>query len=97
MFGCRRRRFKDANRLQQVLGPTSEFHRAYDVARLKAYVREAELLMHTFLDGTAAKWAEDMQIAIRGIVEVRKVPPKPVPKPELCVEDDIEFPLAGAD
>ncbi|KAI0696497.1 hypothetical protein C8T65DRAFT_583394 [Cerioporus squamosus] len=82
------RRFKKANALHEVLRPTSALHGERDIQRLVGYTREADDLMKAaFSSATTSEWKGDMEIAMRGIVEVRKVA-KPK-KPELQVEDDL--------
>ena len=73
-------------KLHQTLAPSSDLHVARDLDRLKAYAREADTLMRSLPTAKTLEWEKDMKIALRGIVEVKKVPVKP-PKPELNVED----------
>ncbi|KAI1785582.1 hypothetical protein LXA43DRAFT_1185708 [Ganoderma leucocontextum] len=80
------RSFKDAMKLHQSLGPTSDLHETRDLNKLKAYALEAETLMRSLPTAKTLDWEKDMKIALRGIVEVKKVPMKQ-PKPELNVED----------
>ena len=57
---------------------------------MKGYAREADALMNTFRN-VSPKWKEDMQIDIRGIVDVRRVPTKAGTRPDVNVEDDDEL------
>ncbi|RPD59349.1 hypothetical protein L226DRAFT_576154 [Lentinus tigrinus ALCF2SS1-7] len=85
------RRFKKACALHDALKPTSNMHAERDVQRLVGYTREAaELLKEDFSASTMSEWKVDMDIAMRGIVEVKKVvKPK---KPELQLDDDMLMP-----
>ncbi|PIL29959.1 hypothetical protein GSI_07870 [Ganoderma sinense ZZ0214-1] len=78
--------FKDAIKLHQTLGPTSDLHKTRDLEKLKACAREAETFMRSLSTAKTFDWEKDMKIALRGIVEVKKTPIKQ-PKPELNVED----------
>ncbi|KAI1785420.1 hypothetical protein LXA43DRAFT_132940 [Ganoderma leucocontextum] len=80
------RSFKDAMQLHQSLGPTSDLHETRDLDKLRACALEAETLMRSLPTAKTLDWEKDMKIALRGIVEVKKVPMKQ-PKPALNVED----------
>ncbi len=54
--------------------------------KLKKCVLEAATLMRSLPVAKTLDWEADMKIALRGIVEVKKVLVKQ-PKPELNVED----------
>ena len=80
------RSFKDAMKLHQTLGPTSDLHVARDLNKLKTCAREAETLMRSLPTAKTLEWEKDMKIALRGIVEVKKAPVQQT-KPELNTED----------
>ena len=80
------RSFKDAMELYKSLGPTSDLHKARDLDKLKKYALNAATLMRSLPAAKTLDWEADMKIALRGIVEVKKVPMKQ-PRPELNVED----------
>ncbi|KAI0757678.1 hypothetical protein C8Q80DRAFT_1134850 [Daedaleopsis nitida] len=80
------RLFRDAMRLQQALGATGDVHKARDIEKLKAYTMEADALMKGLAVSATRGWEEDMRIAWKAIVEVKKAPAKPS-KPELNTED----------
>ncbi|KAF8807162.1 hypothetical protein BYT27DRAFT_7189247 [Phlegmacium glaucopus] len=82
---------KDLQRLQEALKPQSKLHRKREVETLKSLVVEVEC----FLDNIAhaahtvtRDVKDDMAMAMKGIVAVRK-PPKPKPKPTIKIDDDV--------
>ena len=80
------RLFKQALHLHEELAATAEVHKARDLEKLKAYTVEADALMKGLPAAATRGWEEDMRIAWRAIVEVKKAPAKQ-PLPELNVED----------
>ncbi|TBU42438.1 hypothetical protein BD309DRAFT_866309 [Dichomitus squalens] len=82
--------FKVAVALDQALAPASELHKRRDLDKLKAHVSEVEALMRSLPTAINGKWESDMQIALRGIVQVAK-PPVKQSKPDLNVEDLVEY------
>ncbi|TBU23105.1 hypothetical protein BD311DRAFT_674657 [Dichomitus squalens] len=82
--------FKVAMALFQALAPASEVHKRRDLDKLKAHVSEVEALMRSLPAAITGKWESDMQIALRGIVQVAK-PPVKQSKPDLNVEDLVEY------
>ncbi|KAI9068145.1 hypothetical protein FKP32DRAFT_1672451 [Trametes sanguinea] len=80
------RLFREAEKLSKAIAPTADVHKARDLDALKAYTLEIETLMRGLPPGVQEQWADDMAIALKGIVQEKK-PPKAKPKPELNVED----------
>ena len=80
---------KAANRLQITLQPKSEMHRKRDVEELKTYVLEVEMLLGRLQPTSTQEVRQDLDIALKGIVMIRKLPKKK-PKPDLQLDDDFE-------
>jgi hypothetical protein len=59
------------------------------VEELKTYVLEVEKLLERLPPAFTREVKEDLEIALKGIVMVRK-PPKAQPKPIPLVDDDFE-------
>jgi hypothetical protein len=83
-----RKIIKNLQRLQEALKPQSELHRKREVETLKSLVLEVESFLASIAHSVAQDVKEDMAIAIKGIVAVRK-PPKPKRKLTLKIDDDI--------
>jgi hypothetical protein len=84
-----RKIIKDLQRLQEALKPQSELHRKRDVETLKSLVLEVESFLANIAHTTVARDVkDDMAMAIKGIVAVRK-PPKPKQKPIIKIDDSV--------
>ncbi|KAF8222237.1 hypothetical protein L208DRAFT_1381918 [Tricholoma matsutake] len=81
---------KDALRLQAALQPPSELHRQRNVEELKTLVREVEKLLDQLPSGSTLEVKKDLEIALKGIVMVKKLP-KAKPKPNIPPVDWIDF------
>ena len=81
---------KDVLKLQKMLAPASALHRTLEVKKLSACVAEVKELSCRFPATTAKEWEWDLDIAMKGIVQERKVVLK-APKPDLIVEADLCF------
>ena len=77
-------------RLRTVLAPTSALHHGLEFKKLRARVAEVKELSCRFPASIAKEWEWDLDIAVKGIVQERKVLLK-APKPDLVVEDDLRF------
>jgi len=82
--------FRDAQRLYKALQPQSELHRRRDLNELKARVLEVEMLLGRVPPGACRDVREDLDLALKAIVAVKQ-PLKAKPKPELCMDDDVEY------
>jgi hypothetical protein len=78
---------KDARRLRAALQPQSELHRKRDLEKLKTHVLEVEKLLGQVQPESTREVEEDLEIALKGIVKVRKLP-KAKPKPDIPPVDD---------
>lgn len=83
-----RKIIKDLQRLQEALKPQSELHRKREVETLKSLVLEVESFLANIAHTVARDVKDDMAIAIKGIVAVRK-PPKPKQKPTIKIDDSV--------
>jgi hypothetical protein len=83
-----RKIIKDLQRLQEALKPQSELHRKRDVETLKSLVLEVESFLANIAHTVARDVKDDMAIAIKGIVAVRK-PPKPKQKPIIKIDESV--------
>ncbi|KAH9855762.1 hypothetical protein C2E23DRAFT_548924 [Lenzites betulinus] len=77
---------KEVERLYRVLGPSSDMHRARDLAALEECTVQVEAFIRSLPSSVWDKCEHDMKIALKGIVQKKK-PPKDAPKPALNVED----------
>ena len=80
----------DVLKLEKELLPKSPLHQAQDTRQLRDHVAQVKEMSCRFPTGTAREWEWDLEIAVKGIVQERKVVLKQ-PKPELVVEDDLFF------
>ena len=94
-FSCHsqylRKIIKDLQRLQEALKPQSELHRKREVETLKSLVLEVESFLANIAHTVARDVEDDMAMAIKGIVAVRK-PPKPKQKPTIKIDDNVGDP-----
>ncbi|GBE78672.1 predicted protein [Sparassis crispa] len=81
---------KDAIRLHKALDFPSDLHQRRNVDELKALVLSVEELMSRLPARTTLQWQDDLKLAVKGIVQERRMPAKK-PKPELNVEDDFSL------
>lgn len=86
-----RKIIKDLQRLQEALKPQSEFHRKREVETLKSLVLEVESFLASIAHTVARDVKDDIAMAIKGIVAVRK-PPKPKQKPTIKIDDSVGDP-----
>ena len=75
-------------RLQEALKPQSQLHRKREVETLKSLVIEVESFLAGIAHTVTRDVKDDMAIAMKGIVAVRK-PPKSKPKPTVKMDDNI--------
>ncbi|KAH9945568.1 hypothetical protein B0H21DRAFT_877321 [Amylocystis lapponica] len=80
---------KEAEQLQEDLGPKSELHKRQDVGRLRGHAQRVMDLVQALPPGAAMAWKEDLRLAMRGIVETKANAAAKKLKPELNVEDDL--------
>lgn len=73
--------------LQKALNPEAQIHRKRDIEGLKKLVTEVEALLYDIAPNVARDLEEDMALAVKGIVTVKR-PPKPKPKPQLTIDDE---------
>lgn len=73
--------------LQEALGPQSVIHKDRDVAKLRAHVKSAEILIRSL--PCAPGLQEDINIAVKGII--KQAPQTKKKRPELNMEDDDEY------
>ena len=73
--------------LQKALIPSAQIHRKRDVEELKKFVTEVEALLHDINANVARELEEDMALAMKGIVAVKR-PPKAKPRPQLMIDDE---------
>lgn len=73
-------------RLQEALKPQSELHRKREVESLKSLVLEVESFLANIAHTVARDVKDDMAMAIKGIVAVRK-PPKPKQKRTIKIDN----------
>lgn len=83
-----RKIIKDLQRLQEALKPQSELHRKREVETLKSLVMEVESFLANIAHTVAREVKDDMAMAIKGIVAIRK-PPKPKQKPAIKIDDSV--------
>lgn len=74
--------------LQEALKPQSELHRKREVETLKSLVLEVESFLANIAHAVVRDVKDDMAMAIKGIVAVKKSP-KPKQKPTINIDDSV--------
>ena len=74
--------------LQKLLQPSSAFHHSRDIEQLRSKTLEVQILSEKVPESVSKEWQEDLNLALKGIVQEKKKP-KIQPKPELIVEEDV--------
>lgn len=83
-----RKIIKDLQCLQEALKPQSELHRKREVETLKSLVLEVESFLANIAHTVVRDVKDDMAMAIKGIVAVKKSP-KPKQKPTINIDDSV--------
>ena len=84
MWHCRELQ-KELKHLREKLKPQSEFHRQRDIQELRKCTMQLQALVVRLPTGGSRLIQDDLRIAVKGIVEERKLKKKE--KPELCLDD----------
>lgn len=77
--------------LRESLQPHSTMHRAADYPALRTLVQASEDIIQSLHQRVIVACAEDMQLAVKGIVQQRAHAHAKQEKPELQVEDDLDY------
>ncbi|PCH33046.1 hypothetical protein WOLCODRAFT_62498 [Wolfiporia cocos MD-104 SS10] len=78
---------KEAINLYKLLQPTSEFHLKRDLEVLKLRTQDVQRLVQQLPAGATYEWQDDLEIALKAIVESRAAVSMKKEKPELNLED----------
>ncbi|KAI0656844.1 hypothetical protein C8Q70DRAFT_1158814, partial [Cubamyces menziesii] len=80
------RLFREVEKLCKALSPTAEVHKSRDLEVLKRLAFQVNEYLRDLPAKVTEQWQKDMNLAMKGIVEPKKVPQKPE-KPQMNLAD----------